>query len=500
MIDRVRPQRLGKNQNYIQRNKPRAFWMSAPLTHQSQKQVDENGGEILTYNGLPLVHEGKVLFDTPDTPDSGLTPFTVSKVVVLGASIVDQSISTQSTRSFIEAYLSSKYGLSVSVVERATAGQGVAGIRASIDSIVADYAAEPDTHFAIHAGGNDVLVGTEFLDNTEAKKTQLIDDLNYIYDAVQGSGKKLVQSSLTFRNYDAGIGGIIDNDPSNKVNELLGSYTYTRDWIVPVMQNKAPEFLSNGWPMIDQYNITRNIYEDWKDGTDVVHPNKWARLTFVLGIIEDFIKVSLGNVPQAVTPINYNSPITEGTTENVVVATGVDTVLDGLTGNINYLIRDKFAGSAHSNMLREGCIDINGNVTPIEFSAFFNSGWDGVGGNSTNPSDTSDSLTNNDILSSYCSLQSSAGTVIYAMLGGLTPHNSYLIKAVTAKAAGTVTNQNVFLNTGVPVSVDAASGAPENNIRSMFARADYQGRVIFAIEEDNTANRPYLSGVSVEQI
>ncbi|QBJ00596.1 hypothetical protein [Vibrio phage vB_VpP_BA6] len=38
MVERVRPQRLGNNQNYVQRNKKRAFWMSAPMTHQNQKQ------------------------------------------------------------------------------------------------------------------------------------------------------------------------------------------------------------------------------------------------------------------------------------------------------------------------------------------------------------------------------------------------------------------------------------------------------------------------------
>lgn len=37
MTNRVRPQRLGNNQNYTQRNKERAFWMSSPLTHQNQK-------------------------------------------------------------------------------------------------------------------------------------------------------------------------------------------------------------------------------------------------------------------------------------------------------------------------------------------------------------------------------------------------------------------------------------------------------------------------------
>lgn len=62
-INRVRPQRLGNNQNYVQRNKPRTFWMSAPLTHQSQPQVDEEGNVMLTENGIPLTENGEVLYD-----------------------------------------------------------------------------------------------------------------------------------------------------------------------------------------------------------------------------------------------------------------------------------------------------------------------------------------------------------------------------------------------------------------------------------------------------
>ena len=184
---------------------------------------------------------------------NSIAPFTVDKIVFLGASITDRSVSSESTRSYAESYITSKFGKTVAIVERATAGKQISETAAEIDGIIAEFASEPNTHYAMHALGNDILVGTEFLDLTPSKQEQLIEDLEYIYDAVHAQGRKLIQTSTTFRNYGLAT---IDNDPAVKVNELNGSYTYIRDWLVPVMQRKAPEYLLNDWTILDLYNVT----------------------------------------------------------------------------------------------------------------------------------------------------------------------------------------------------------------------------------------------------
>lgn len=421
-----------------------------------------------------------------------IQPFDVDKIVFLGASITDQSVATQSTRSFIESYVSSVYGKTISVVERATAGWDVSDLRNNIDTIIAGFDAEPNTHYVMHIGGNDVISGTQFLDLSPAAQAQKIADLEYIYDAVHAQGRKLIQSSLTFRNYS---GTTIDNDPTTKVNELNGSYTYVRDWIVPVMQSKAPEYLANGWPMIDLYNATRNIYQDWPDGADAIHPNKWARIVFVMEMVDKFMALSEGIKPQAVTPYNFNDSVVAGTVEQITCGfTKNSGITVGNEFNINWNIRN-FVGSAGQAVHLENLIDLNGDATTHNLYSFVSQGSSGTGGNTADPTNTSASLLNNTLLSSTNNISPSAGAVIYAMVDGFEPFKSYTISEVSAEGAGVTELNTVHLHNGTGVSVDIKTSTPESNILTNVAQADYMGRLFIAVAEDSTGNTPAINGI-----
>ena len=302
-----------------------------------------------------------------------LSSFDVNKIVFLGASITDQSISSQSTRTYSEGYASTEYEKSVTIIERATAGWSVEDLAQNIDSIISEFDLESETHYVMHIGGNDVLAYTEFLDLPEETQSKMISDLEYIYDAIHAQGRKLIQSSITFRNYG---GTTIDNDPAVKVNELDGSYTYTRDWIVPVMQRKAPEYLHNNWPAVDLYNATRNIYEDWKDGADVVHPNKWARIIYTQEMVDGILKLSEAEIPQAVTPLNYNESNQNASAVDVTIGF---TAQDASGDNINWLVRDQFAGSTVGDYKLE-LNDTAGQQTGLRLFTSVNTQWIGGAG------------------------------------------------------------------------------------------------------------------------
>lgn len=428
----------------------------------------------------------------PNTIGGGLpslSPFDVSKIVFLGASITDQSIASQSTRTYSEGYVVSEYEKSITIVERATAGWTVETLAQNIDSIISEFDSEPGTHYVMHIGGNDVLAYTEFLNLPGATQSKMISDLEYIYDAIHAQGRKLIQSSITFRNYG---GTTIDNDPAVKVNELGGSYTYTRDWVVPVMQRKAPEYLYNDWPAVDLYNATRNIYDDWKDGADVVHPNKWARIIYTQEMVDGFLKLSGAEIPQAVTPLNYNEASQSAGAVDVTVGF---TAQNASGDNINWLVRDQYAGSTVGDYKLE-LNDTSGQPTGLRLFTSVNVQWVGGVGNSSDPSNSTATLENNQLLSSYTGISTSGG-VSYIMIDGLEPFREYTLQAVASRAAGVEQLNDVYIHGGVPTSVDVGTSSPEGNIVSGTRLSDYKGRLFVAVAENSTENRATVNGVRV---
>lgn len=483
----------------LQRDNNRSYLM---VYAKEKTDLIINGGDPLTLEAgtffEPLVVptgsiqvEGRCVLVT-NTSLGSVPTFNVDKIVFLGASITDQSVSTQSTRSFIESYVESVYGKNVLLYERATAGWEVSDLRNNIDSILSEFEDEPNTHYILHVGGNDIVADTPFLDLSPAIQAKKIEDLEYIYDAVKAQGRRLIQSSLTFRDYN---NSTIDNDPSNKVNELNGAYTYVRDWIVPVMKRKAPAYLFNNWPIIDLYNATRNIYQDWADGGDVIHPNKWARIVYMMETVDKFMSLAQGVIPKAVTPYNFNNTVAIGTMNQVTCGFSKNEgITEGDEYNINWNIRN-FVGSTGQTVHIENLIDLNGNATKHNLYSFVSQGSSGTGGNTADPTNTSASLLNNTLLSSTNNISPSAGAVIYAMVDGFEPFKSYTISEVSAEGAGVTELNTVYLHEGTGVSVDIKTSTPENNILTNVAQADYMGRLFIAVAEDSTDNTPAINGI-----
>lgn len=170
--------------------------------------------------------------NAPNT--STLAPFAFNKLVVLGDSIQNQAFTDN--LQLAESYYNNKYGTSITVVEEAVGGSTVADLKANIDTYVSTHAGE-GVVFSLIIGFNDVVTGSGgFLGQSETKRNQLINDLEYIYDAIHAAGCHVIQGSISMptrslSHFDEGL---------TLNNELSGTYPWTRDWIIPVMQSKAP--------------------------------------------------------------------------------------------------------------------------------------------------------------------------------------------------------------------------------------------------------------------
>ena len=364
--------------------------------------------------------------------------FTVNKFVLLGASITDQVFSSDSVRDVVKAWVSSEYAVDIELVERATGGWGVGDLRSNIDAILADYDAEPGTHYLLHIGGNNISVGTPFRGLDDVVQAQHIADLEYIYDAVATQGRELLQSSLTFRNYG---GDTLDLVPTQKSKELDGSYTYIRDWIVPVMLDKAPDYLVDSWPILDAYNVTRNKYAQWSDGVDVVHPNDYARIFFAMELVEKAVRLSLGLTTQGVTPLDFSAPRPREVSSGVTLAyTSDDTILAG-TDNVNWGYRELRPTDTPQTVRLESMLNSVGGKSEVGSFSYFTNGGVGVGGNSSDPANMDSALSNDKLLTSYLS---AGASTIYAMLDGLTPLARYGVSAVSARAASSDFNKLNF--------------------------------------------------------
>lgn len=432
-----------------------------------------------------------------------LTPFTVNKIVLVGASITSQSFNEGTIR-VLETYISQKYGITLTIVDEAVAGSPIADIRANIDTILSRYTGESNTHFVIHALGNDVGNG-EFLDQGEGKQQQLREDLEYVYDAVQTAGHKLIQSSLTFRNYE---GTTIDEGLTIS-NELQGSYTFIRDLIVPVMQTKAPEYLydRNGqqWPMIDAYNASRNVYKAWRAPDalgDYVHPSKWARMIHALTLIESAVEISLGMQPPVIPRRDYTVSPEKAPDIDVILRFNKKSAEGVTTANINSM-RDAIPTGYEGPFTFENIIDTDGNlISGLKAYTYINYSDGVAAGNSADPTNDETSLDNNLILSSAAGVNDGSNA-LYVVVDGLEANKEYEISYVAAAdPSRPETDAYYWPHDGIEsqnqVLINAAVPSPQDNITTANGVSDASGRIVFSVSEESTNNNSYLSGLRIK--
>jgi hypothetical protein len=287
-----------------------------------------SGGTVTDPN-----NRNQLLQDWLNAAGGGVLPgptFDVDKIVTVSASIINQS-TNESTVSFLEPYIENKYGKAISIVNESISGEDIADLRARCDALFDNYANEPNTRILLHYGGGDINPSSTFLNQGQSVQDAMIEDLNYVYDSAEQRGVKIMQAALTFRNYD---GTTLKPTPAEQEAYALGSYTYTRDWIVPIMKQRTPELLdANDWPLIDFYNLTRNHVHEWLspyDESDKVHPSDLGRIIISKYYVDSIIALSSGSPLDALPQRDFNVTYADATTPiDFVAAFGRDLAIDG---------------------------------------------------------------------------------------------------------------------------------------------------------------------------
>ncbi|WOI54941.1 SGNH/GDSL hydrolase family protein [Palleronia sp. LCG004] len=181
-----------------------------------------------------------------------------AKVVVMGASIVEQSFgrdlvnpNTNASAKMIEK------GRPVQVFGYGFGGEKLDSFTKRLDEVLA---AHPDAIVVVHSGGNDV---TATKPHATADLTLFRERLNVVVSRMRQHPGRVFLGSLTFRNY----GGSTFASPEN------GSEPFNEQEIIPLLKREAPWCIGpSGRPYFDFYRWMISNHENWLEG-DGIHPN-----------------------------------------------------------------------------------------------------------------------------------------------------------------------------------------------------------------------------------
>lgn len=232
------------------------------------------------------------------------------RVVFIGASIMEQTfgrdlVTPNATRT--AAFRAA--GLAVDVYGYGWSGYVVANIRAKVIEALAAFPA--NTLFVIHIGGNNVSNTRPYATATTAQKNAIIADYNGLIADIGARKGDVILCPTTFRTYEAETDVAALPQPRNAVfsDEALGSKPYNDSIFIPAIAAWRPETMNtDGNPVVDLYNATRNVFEAYVSG-DGVHPvNPGGRdvlAQIFIGRLGHF--VNGGAKPAPVTPRGVNS-------------------------------------------------------------------------------------------------------------------------------------------------------------------------------------------------
>lgn len=443
----------------------------------------------------------------PNPNPNPTQPFDVDKIVTVTASIGNQS-TNESTVSFLEPYIENKYGKTITLVNESISGENIADLRARCDALFDKYANEPKTRALLHYGGGNINPNSTFLGQGQSTQDAMIADLNYVYDSAEQRGVKIMQAALTFRDYDSTT---LKATPEEQRAYELGSYTYTRDWIVPIMKERTPELLdANDWPILDFYNLTRNHYGEWVnpyDELDVVHPGGLGRIIFSKYYVDSIVALSNG---QALAPLperNFNVPYVNATTPiDFVAGFGRDLVIDGneAGNNINWVSRERPPAAGTESIFIDGVKDVNGNVlNDIKVYSWANDTLRDGEGNLSDPTNNTTSLLNNTLLQSCLNADFGSGS-LYLVIEGLEPNKWYQ----ASFNAGGENDSTIHRNTNIqvtdednePLIMNCQASPPENNLVTSNFVTNSFGEALIASSEENENNNSVMGGFRINTI
>ena len=434
----------------------------------------------------------------------GATPFSqdLDNILFVGASITNQSNSSYVT-DMVKPYIENKYGRTINLFNEAVSGTDVADWRASIDSVLDSYVGTPNLGIYLHIGGGDIDPNANFLDYGQSTQQQKIDDLIYIHQAAKDRGMFMVQSSLTFRDY---FGTTIRNTIAEQAASSNGSYSYTRDWIVPVMQGMTPEFLdSSGWPLIDMHGMTRNIYKEWREpgSSDYVHPNKLGRLAYLTYAVDCMVAIFAGESVPTMVNRDYNQSV-QAPVDNTDIVFGYTRniyVTDPVKDNINWTVRARPPAAGTEPIYIGGAIDSDGNTLDgVNMYSYADLATRYGDGNISDPTNSTATLSNNDMLLGSLGCDTGSGAM-YVLVEGLEANKEYDFDIVTIQETGSATDYNCDIEiadgTNATFNIQPTLTPPENQIVTTKIKSNHSGQVLVASVELHNNNRSTISGIRI---
>ncbi|MGH1376704.1 MAG: hypothetical protein ACRBCK_10180 [Alphaproteobacteria bacterium] len=400
-----------------------------------------------------------------------LSGFNISTFVALGASLTDGAYKVGGVWQLCEDIAKLLYGEDVTIYERATYGHAVADQAASIGAILAEFDGQENVVFSNHIGGNNASYNrpTQFLDLSAALQSEMITDYESVIDAVEADGHTFVATALTFRDYNDAT---LDADPSVKVSELGGSYTYNEDWIKSVAASKSVKAIS-------QYEYTRSIYDIFLSG-DNVHATPMGAVMFAVNQFTDVMQLSKGRNPVPLQEVDFTTAFfVPDTPLDIVCAFGSA----GAPNNVNVNWVDVPAGGGKKDIYAQNLHQTDGSNTGVSvlISGATNSNDTGV----TNPADASATLTNSELLKCQVT-RDSATPHMLGVIYGLQPNRLYDIEMVHGQNTG----YNAYANSDVHI-VDNSN----NNIVTIVTRADPKGRIILRLDHAGSVG---ISGLRIK--
>lgn len=223
--------------------------------------------------------DGVGTFVASDVLPSRSVPFppptsaNIQNVVFIGASLMEQTFGRNlATPNAAVTAAFQAAGLNVNVYGYGFSGATISGIRPEIPAALAAFPS--NTLFVVHAGGNDVTNNRPFGTSTPTQRETIAANYRALLADFGLRKNDVVVCSATFRSYEAAAGVSALPNPRDAVffDESLGSLPFNENIFIPEIAEWRPELInSDGNPVVDLYNITRNSYDSFLH-SDGVHP------------------------------------------------------------------------------------------------------------------------------------------------------------------------------------------------------------------------------------
>lgn len=341
-------------------------------------------------------------------------------VVLLGASIMNAISNTDDKRRDFER-LFAENGIVATVYDRATGGHDSGDTLDGLAAILSEFSGvESRTLFVLHTGGNNISASGPY----PGGYTSLNADFRDIIEAILASGAFVVPSTITYRVPPA-------SNPSAPYNDGIA---------IPIISDLLIEQMINGRPVLDLYNFTFDSQATWHSG-DGIHPTtagEAATREYIAQQVSSL--VSQTGVPAASDYIH-------------------DAVIRFGKGSAGFMSGNNSVVAADTPLTT--IYESDGATLVVADCSIIASNFDGTNttgrGNTSDPSDTSISLTNNALLSAFIYSDNPTPTTISIL--GVDPFALYTV-SITASRDAAAPRIGDFTVGGSTQGLDAADDPP----------------------------------------